>query len=62
MKKQENESFAKKLVTGNSPYSIIFYIVVFYVLFVYVALPSVYAFTPLPGIPVSIITFFIINL
>ncbi|MGC8533461.1 MAG: signal peptidase I [Candidatus Parvarchaeum sp.] len=47
MKKQEKESFARKLVAGNSPYSIIFYIVVFYILFVYVALPSVYAFTPI---------------
>ena len=46
MKKQESGSFVRKLVSGNSIYSILFYIVIFYLIFVYVALPSVYAFTP----------------
>lgn len=46
MKKNDRWSFARKLVNGESPYSVLFYIAVFYVLFAYVALPSVYAFTP----------------
>ncbi|MCL4391711.1 MAG: signal peptidase I [Candidatus Parvarchaeota archaeon] len=44
--KSENKEFIVKLLKGNSPYSILFYIVIFYVVFVYIALPSVYAFTP----------------
>ena len=46
MKSKENESFVRKLVSGNNIYSVVFYIVIFYVVFVYIALPSVYAFTP----------------
>ncbi len=46
-KKRKINKFIKELLSGEKYYSILFYIVVVYLLFVYVALPSVYAFSPI---------------
>jgi signal peptidase I len=44
---QKHKPFIKSIFSGNTYYSIIFYIVLFYLLFVFVALPAVYAFSPI---------------
>ena len=46
MKTSEIKSFVSRLLRGDSIYSVLFYIAITYILFVYVALPSVYTFTP----------------
>ncbi len=45
-KRSKIKALLKDLFSGEKYYSIILYIVIIYLLFVYVALPSVYAFTP----------------
>lgn len=44
--KKKLKAFAKSLLSGETYYSIIFYIILFYLLFVFVAIPAVYAFSP----------------
>ncbi len=46
MKDKETKKVLLKLLKGESSLSILLYLVIFYIVFVYVALPSVYAFTP----------------
>lgn len=43
---RKHKNLILSIFSGNTYYSIIFYLVLFYILFVYVALPSVYALTP----------------
>jgi hypothetical protein len=50
MKKDSKKPFVVKLFKGESVYSILLYIIIFYFVFVYVAIPSVYAFTPVRDI------------
>ncbi len=46
-KRDKIKVLLKDLFSGEKYYSIILYIVIIYLLFVYVALPSIYAFTPI---------------